>query len=286
MPLPMYQEKPPHPLSKVRHVIAVAAGKGGVGKSTVSVNLALSLRKKGYAVGVMDADVYGPSIRQMLPEDQMPAQKEEMIRPALCCGVKMISLGYFRPENEAASVRAPIANGIIQQFIQQVDWGELDYLFIDFPPGTGDVQLTLGQKANLSAALMVTTPQEVAMLDVRKAMNLFEKLSIPILGIAENMSYYLHKATNEEVYLFGKGGGEKLARESGVPYLGGIPADPLLSEYSDAGKSVFHTEDSAARHVQQSFANLAKKLNAHAEALQSDFNGTLASFELVWEENQ
>ena len=180
MPLQMCPAKKP-----IQTILAIAAGKGGVGKSTVTVNLAIALQRKGYRVGVMDTDIYGPSVRQMLPEDRMPAQKGEILIPALCLGIKMISMAYFRKTDEAAAVRAPIANGVITQFIKNVEWGDLDFLLIDFPPGTGDVQLTLSQQANLSAAIVVTTPQEVALLDVRKAMHLFQQVQVPLLGIVE-----------------------------------------------------------------------------------------------------
>ena len=226
MPLKMYTPHEGSTASSTRSVIAIAAGKGGVGKSTVTVNLGLALKQLGYKVGIMDTDIYGPSVRKMLPEDRMPLQRGSVIIPALCDGIKMISMAYFRKEHEAAVVRAPIANGIISQFIKNVDWGTLDYLLIDFPPGTGDVQLTLSQQANLTGALMVTTPQEVAVMDVRKAMHMFAQVKVPLIGVVENMSYYRHPKDGEIVHLFGQGGGERLARESGIPFLGAIPIDP------------------------------------------------------------
>ena len=168
----MYSSKP---TNNIKHVVAIAAGKGGVGKSTVTVNLALALQSLGKRVGILDADIYGPSVRKMLPEEQPPAQQGNQLIPATCHGgIRMMSMAYFRTEKEAAAVRAPVATGIIKQFLQTIVWGELDYLLIDFPPGTGDIQLTLSQQAHLVGALMVTTPQEVALLDVRKAMHLFE----------------------------------------------------------------------------------------------------------------
>ena len=229
MPLPMY---PSSSSKKIKKVIAVAAGKGGVGKSSVTVQLAQALQKKGAKVGILDADVYGPSLRKMLPEETMPRQEGETIFPAVCQGVKVISMAYFRKENEAAAVRAPIANGIINQFLK-VQWGDLDYLLIDFPPGTGDVQLTLCQQATIDGALLVTTPQEVALLDVRKALHLFEQVQVPLLGIVENMSYYLNG--QEKNYIFGKGGGKRFAAETGLPLLGEIPLDPALSDAGDRG---------------------------------------------------
>ncbi len=266
MPLNMYREKPSHPLDAVKNIIAVAAGKGGVGKSTVSVNLALALSLMGFRVGIMDTDIYGPSVRRMLPESRLPAKNGERIIPASCLGISMISMAYFRKEEEASVVRAPIANGIVKQFIQQVDWGELDYLIIDFPPGTGDVQLTLAQQASLTGALMVTTPQEVAMMDVKKAMSMFSQVKVPIIGIVENMSYFLN--SDERVYLFGKGGGERLAREYGLPFLGGIPILEVISRCSDRGESIFSLEN---REAAEAYLSLARGVESHLKIIGSDF---------------
>lgn len=279
MPLPMYQKQVP---PQIKHVIAIAAGKGGVGKSSVTVNLALALQKLGLTVGIMDTDIYGPSIRKMLPEDRLPSQKGQEILPALCRGIRMISMAYFRKENEASVVRAPIANGVITQFIKNVIWGDLDYLLIDFPPGTGDVQLTLSQQANISGAVMVTTPQEVAILDVRKAMHMFEQVKVPIIGVVENMSYYFHQASAETIYLFGKGGGERLARDQGVPFLGSIPIDPLISRSCDSGESIFEHQES--HHIAQVFTTLAKQLIQHVSVLKNEDGECLNKFELVWKE--
>ena len=277
MALKMYQEKPSHPFEAIRNVVAVAAGKGGVGKSTVSVNLALALRQSGYRVGIMDTDVYGPSVRRMLPENRMPAKRGERIVPAHCSGISMISMAYFRKDDEASVVRAPIANGVVKQFIQQVDWGELDYLIIDFPPGTGDIQLTLAQEGSLTGALMVTTPQEVAMMDVKKAMNMFDQVKVPVIGIVENMSYYL--SGSEKVYLFGNGGGERLARERGLPFLGGIPILEDISRCSDRGESIFSLESSEAA---EAYLSLATGVDSHLKALTQSSQDCLENFELIW----
>lgn len=284
MPLPMYQKNRSGPFPAVKNVIAVAAGKGGVGKSSVTVNLALALKNLGCRVGIMDADIYGPSIRKMLPEDRMPTQKGQKIIPALCQGMPMISMAYFRKENEAAVIRAPIANGLINQFINGVDWGDLDYLILDFPPGTGDVQLTLSQQAHLTAAVMVTTPQEVALLDVRKAMHMFDQVKIPIIGIIENMSYFYHAETKEKIYIFGKGGGEKLARESEVPFLGSIPLAPELCQSGDNGTSLFLNDPEGKAPVVAAFLSLAKALISHTESLNSRHGTDLQNFELIWKE--
>lgn len=233
MPLKMYQAK-----ETPTRILAIAAGKGGVGKSTVTVNLALALKQLGFRIGILDSDIYGPSLRKMLPEEKLPSQQGDRITPALCYGMKMISMAYFRKANEAAVIRAPVANSLVTQFIRNVEWGELDYLLIDFPPGTGDVQLTLSQQADISGAILVTTPQEVALLDVRKALHMFVQVNIPILGIVENMSYYQPAPHEPPIYLFGKEGGKRLAAEAGVPFLGAIPVDPLISQSGDEGSGL------------------------------------------------
>lgn len=291
MPLPLYQEKNSpfkHPssssLSEVKAVIAIAAGKGGVGKSTLTVNLALALQVFGYRVGIMDTDIYGPSIRRMLPEDRLPSQKGSVIYPALCNGIKMISMAYFRKEGEATAVRAPIANGLIAHFIKNVQWGELDFLFIDFPPGTGDVQLTLSQQAHLSGALMITTPQEVALLDVRKAISLFEQVKVPILGLVENMSYYQGDLDAEPIYPFGQGGGKRLAAEAGAPFLGSIPLDPTVCSCGDQGLSLWGVDPGARRPATRAFQEIANQLIKQIDMTKMERAEGLESFELVWKE--
>lgn len=231
-------------LSRVKSVLAVAAGKGGVGKSTVSVQLALLLKNQGFRVGLLDADIYGPSLRQMLPEGMEPAEDQsnpEMMLPGLAFGIPYISVAHFK--REASIVRAPVANQIIEQFLRVIDWGELDYLIIDFPPGTGDIQLTLMQKAKISAAVVVTTPQVVATLDVGKAIQLFQKMEIPVLGVVENMSYFADG--NTKFFPFGTGGGEALSKKFSIPMLGQIPIDSKISEGGDLGQSLPENSTSA-----------------------------------------
>lgn len=282
MSLKMFQTQEKKPASKISQIIGIAAGKGGVGKSTLTVNLALALKQAGYQIGVMDMDIYGPSIRRMLPEDEMPAQNGNEITPAISQGIRMISMAYFRKEHEATAVRAPIANGLVQQFLHNISWGNLDFLLIDFPPGTGDIQLTLAQQANLSGAIVVTTPQEVSLMDVRKAVNLFEHVHVPIIGVVENMSYYQEREEEDKVYLFGKGGGEKLAREIGAPYLGAIPIDPRICQCCDTGTSLFSSfEHSVAANA---FHEIAENVVAHAHAMARASQECLSSFELHWKE--
>lgn len=201
--------------------IGIASGKGGVGKSTVTVNLALALQSLGCKVGIVDADIYGPSVAAFLGIDEVPSEEGPLMKPALSQGIKLMSVAFFKAPYLA--VRAPIANQIIQQLITQVSWGDLDYLLIDFPPGTGDIQLTLMQTVALDGVIAVTTPQKIAILDVEKALYLFQEMKVPVIGLIENMSHFEGKA------LFGEGGGEALAARFGIPLLAKIPVDPALS---------------------------------------------------------
>jgi ATP-binding protein involved in chromosome partitioning len=282
MPLPLYNKDHDRPLSGVRHVIAVAAGKGGVGKSTVTVNLALQLKARGYAVAVMDADIYGPSLPKMLSMDKRPGKRGNMLFPAESHGIKVMSMAYFRREGEAAAVRAPVANGVIAQFIEQIEWGDLDYLLVDFPPGTGDVQLTLAQKIAFSGAVMVTTPQQVSVIDVRKAIDLFRQMHVPILGVVENMSFY--DVNGQRSYPFGQGGGRVLADQEQIPLLSEVPIDPALSCSCDEGNPL--PKGSAA---EKPFALLADAVISET----GEVEDTLLSLEIVgnhleivWNDNQ
>lgn len=290
MPLPMFPATSKASANFVHAIIGIAAGKGGVGKSCVTVNLARALKDLGFKVGILDADIYGPSIRRMLPEDKMPEQCNERILPAICQGVKVISMAYFRREDEAAAIRAPIANTIVQQFIKNVDWGEIDFLLIDFPPGTGDIQLTLSQNAQLNAAILVTTPQEVALMDVRKAMDLFYQMKIPIIGVIENMSYYQISPNLKRVYPLGQGGGGRLAKEAGFSLLGQIPISSEISHSGDKGNSLFEEKTPDAQAISKIFINLAKKVMEHlveikkreTAEVEKFFQKDPATFTLQW----
>jgi len=219
----------------VRQVIAISSGKGGVGKSTVAANLAVAMTLSGARVGLMDADIYGPNIPMMMGVVNPPAQKEGKIVPAESHGVKIMSMGFFVPEETAVVWRGPMIHTAIQQFFQDVLWGDLDYLFIDLPPGTGDAQLTISQLVPLDGAVTVTTPQEVALHDVRKGMMMFQKVNVPLLGIIENMSFYVcgHCGTRSEIFSYG--GGERAAEKLGIPFLGRIPIDPAIRTGGDTG---------------------------------------------------
>jgi ATP-binding protein involved in chromosome partitioning len=223
-------------LPGVKNVIAVASGKGGVGKSTVSVNLAVALAQAGAAVGLLDADITGPNIPMMLGvEGQPTASDSNKIVPLERHGVKCISIQFFVPEGQPIVWRGPLIGGAIQQFLRDVDWGELDYLVIDLPPGTSDAQLTLAQAVPLGGAVLVTTPQEVALSDVTKALAMFKRLSVPILGIVENMTAFACPHCGELTEIFGRGGGERFAAQHGIDYLGGVPLDITVRQGGDVG---------------------------------------------------
>jgi len=227
-------------LASIRNIVAIASGKGGVGKSTVAANLALALARHGTRVGLLDADIFGPSIPAMLGPPTEPAQplSEERIRPAVHHGVKVMSVGFFVEREGAVIWRGPMVHKLLQQFMEDVEWGELDYLLCDLPPGTGDTQLSLTQLASMAGAIMVTTPQEVAVQDVVRAVTMFRKTEVPILGIVENMSHYLCPSCGHRDEIFAAGGGRRLAEEAKVPFLGGIPIDTRIRSGGDAGKPV------------------------------------------------
>ncbi|HEY7750667.1 MAG TPA: iron-sulfur cluster carrier protein ApbC [Ignavibacteriaceae bacterium] len=226
-------------LPGVKNTIAVASGKGGVGKSTVAVNLAVALAKDGAKVGLIDADIYGPSIPLMLGVSRKPQVRQEensvKLIPIDIYGIKFISIGLLVDDKAPIIWRGPMASGAIKQFMSDVDWGELDYLIFDMPPGTGDIQLTLVQTIPLTGAVIVTTPQEVSLIDARKALKMFERVNVPVLGIVENMSYFVAPDTGNRYDIFGTGGGERISKELNTTFLGGIPIDPRIREGGDKG---------------------------------------------------
>lgn len=222
----------------IRHIIAVSSGKGGVGKSTVAVNLAVSLARMGARTGILDTDVYGPNVPIMMGGQDMPMAKGNILIPPVYHGVKTMSIGLLNPGDKAVVWRGPMLHSAVNQFLRQVEWGELDYLVVDMPPGTGDVQLSLAQMVSIAGAVLVTTPQEVALSDVRKAYNMFDQLHVPILGIVENMSYFECPNDGEKFFIFGNGGGEALAERYDVPFLGAIPIAVSIREGGDLGVPV------------------------------------------------
>src|SRR6266480_2153597 len=229
-------EQPKLPIPGVQNIIAIGSGKGGVGKSTIAVNLAISLAKLGHAVGLMDADVYGPNVPLMMGVRDTPHAIGQRIQPLKAHGITLMSMGFLNPGDKPLVWRGPMLNSVIQQFLRGVDWGELEYLIIDLPPGTGDVQLTLIQTAPLTGAVVVTTPSEVSLEDARKAVHMFEQVREQVLGIVENMSYLEHNG--EKIYVFGKGGGARTAELMKVPLLAEIPLDPKTREGGDSGQPI------------------------------------------------
>ena len=224
------------PIPGVEHIVAVASGKGGVGKSTVAVNLACALAARGRRVGLLDADVYGPSVPMMLGVDAKPELKEDRrIVPVEKLGLKTISMGMFLGERTPVIWRGPMVTKLITEFFRKVEWGELDYLVLDLPPGTGDAQLTVAQQVPLAGGVIVTTPQDVALLDVKRGITMFEQVNAPVLGVVENMSYHLCPGCGRRHDVFGHGGGAAMARRSGVPFLGEIPLLTAIREAGDRG---------------------------------------------------
>jgi ATP-binding protein involved in chromosome partitioning len=219
-------------------IIAVSSGKGGVGKSTVAVNLAVALAAQGARVGIMDADIYGPNLPMMLGVDEAPPVRDNKIQPLQAFGVKVMSIGFLIERDQPAIWRGPIVMKVINQFLKDVAWGELDYLFVDMPPGTGDAQLSLVQATNVHGAIVVTTPQQVAVGDALRGVRMFERTGVPVLGIVENMSYLENPETGKPIAVFGSGGGQRLADETQVPLLGQVPIDPRIVEGGDTGRPI------------------------------------------------
>jgi ATP-binding protein involved in chromosome partitioning len=225
-------------IPEVKHTVAVSSGKGGVGKSTVAVNLALALKQRGHEVGLVDVDIYGPDVPLMMGARGRPGMFENRIIPVEAHGIKIMSIGLLVAEREALVWRGPMIHSAVQQFLRDVLWGPLDYLVFDMPPGTGDAQLSLSQVIPLGGVVMVTTPQDVALLDVRKALAMFRKLNVPILGIVENMSYFVAPDTGARYAIFGEGGGEKVAGEFDVPLLARIPLEMDTRKGGDEGMPI------------------------------------------------
>ncbi|PYM42071.1 MAG: chromosome partitioning protein [Candidatus Rokuibacteriota bacterium] len=252
-------------IPEVRHTVAVSSGKGGVGKSTVAVNLAVTLSETGGAVGIIDSDVYGPDVPLMLGARGRPGMFENRIIPVEVHGLKMMSIGLLVNEREPLVWRGPMIHSFIQQMLRDVMWGALDYLVFDMPPGTGDAQLSLSQVIPLDGVVMVTTPQEVALLDVRKAIGMFQKLNVPLLGVVENMSYFVAPDTGRRYDIFGEGGGRRLAEEYGIPLLAQIPLDPETRIGGDEGSPiVLRRPDSPQAKV---FGDLARAVRARLDEL-------------------
>ena len=243
----------------IKHVIAIASGKGGVGKSTVAANLAVALEQSKARVGLCDCDIYGPSISLMFGTRERPmATDENKIVPIEQYGLRLMSMGFLLDDTSPAILRGPMVTRYTQQFLRQVDWGELDYLILDLPPGTGDIQLTIVQTVALSGAIIVTTPQEVALIDARKAATMFEKVNVPVLGLIENMSYFVSPSDHKRYDIFGSGGGEREAKRLRVPLLGQIPIDIATRAAGDRGMPIVGEDRGSA--VAAEFAKIARQL--------------------------
>jgi ATP-binding protein involved in chromosome partitioning len=226
----------PNQIPGVQYIVAVASGKGGVGKSTVAANLALALQQQGAKVGLCDCDIYGPSIAMMFGSDEEPtATEDDRIEPIIAHGLKLMSMGFFLDERSPAILRGPMVTRYTQQFLRQVAWGELDFLILDLPPGTGDIQLTIVQTVALTGAVVVTTPQEVALMDARKAVAMFQKVNVRVLGVVENMSYFLSPDNGQRYHIFGQGGGRREAEALGVPLLAEVPLEMPVCASGDQG---------------------------------------------------
>ena len=264
----------------VRNVIAVASGKGGVGKSTVTINLAVALAETGARVGLLDADIYGPSIPLMMGTKDKPITEAGRVTPVTKDGIKLMSMGFLVPENQPVVWRGPMVHGALTQFLTQVNWGELDYLLIDMPPGTGDAQLTISQSAPLSGAIIVTTPQEVSLLDARKGLRMFQNVKVPILGVIENMAGYVCSHCEEVTHIFRQGGGERIAQEMGVAILGSIPLDPRVAEGGDKGTPMVTAHPMAP--VSLLYKKMAGELAAQLSVVQAQSSGLFKPLSLEW----
>ncbi|MHC4849997.1 MAG: Mrp/NBP35 family ATP-binding protein [Planctomycetota bacterium] len=270
----------PNPLEKVDRIVAVGAGKGGVGKSTVSVNLAVSLAQQGKKVGLLDADIYGPSAAVMTgcADHQAQGDEHQRVIPAQRHGVRVISIAFLLPEDQSAVVwRGPMVGKMIQQLLTSVAWGELDYLIVDLPPGTGDAVLSLTQTVPLSGAIVVTTPQDVALLDVLKAMEMFESVKVPVVGVVENMAGFTCPKCGTTTDIFLKGAGRKAADRFNVPLLGSLPLDPTVPPGGDGGEPIAVSDPDSA--TAKAFAALATEAMSRLDAMQGPPQG----FKLNWE---
>ena len=262
--VPTGQKKSEH--GNIRNAVAIASGKGGVGKSTVAVNVAVALAQSGAKVGLMDADIYGPNIPTMMGIESISGKtKDNKIVLPEAYGVKVMSIGFMVRPEQAIIWRGPLLHSAIKQFINDVDWGELDYLIIDLPPGTGDVQLSLSQTLDLQGGIIVTLPQKVSLDDARRGLYMFQELEVPVLGVVENMSY-LELPGGENMDIFGSGGGESLAKESGVPFIGSIPIDPAVREGGDSGEPVVvsHPEAPVSQALRSVAEVIAGKISVEA----------------------
>jgi ATP-binding protein involved in chromosome partitioning len=262
------------PVPGVKNVVLVMSGKGGVGKSTVAANLALAISRMGYRVGLLDADMYGPSVPTMFGITGKPLSDGSRIKPLERFGIKLMSIGFLLDDPKSAIVwRGPMLHGALVQFLKDVEWGDLDFLLLDLPPGTGDIALTLSQKVRASGAVMVTTPQEVALADVYKSVSMCQKVGIPITGVVENESYFTCDGCEKRHEIFGSGGGQKIAEAAGAPLLGQLPLDPSVRKWGDAGTPV--VQASPGSEIAKAFVSVAERLIERASAQNAGDSGDL-----------
>ncbi len=269
-------QQPPHgglpprePIPGVRYTIAVASGKGGVGKSTVTVNLALALHRMGYRVGILDCDIYGPSLQMMLNiKESLKATVDGRIVPNEKWGVKLVSIGFLIEEDTPVIWRGPMVMQLVRQFLKDVIWGDLDFLVIDLPPGTGDAQLTLVQTIPLTGAVVVTTPQDIALIDAYKAIKMFHEVKSSVIGIVENMSYFVCPHCGEKTEIFSKGGGEKASKKYGIPLIGTVPLDAEIREGGDRGEPIVVAKPDSP-HA-RAFMEIAKRVVERVEAIKEE----------------
>jgi len=267
------------PLQGIRNIIAVASGKGGVGKSTTAINLAASLAAEGASVGLLDADIYGPSIPHMLGLSGRPGMDGNLIQPHVAFGMKVMSIGFLVEEDQAMIWRGPMVTGALQQLLNQTQWGDLDYLVIDLPPGTGDVQLSLAQQIPVSGAVIVTTPQDIALLDAQRGLTMFRKVGIPVLGIIENMSIHICTNCGHQEPLFGSGGGSRMAEQYQTELLGALPLDMGIREQADSGKPlVLARPDHPAASL---YRDLALRVAGRLAILSRDYSSRFPTIAVV-----
>jgi ATP-binding protein involved in chromosome partitioning len=266
-------------LPRVKNIVAVASGKGGVGKSTTAVNLALALAAEGAAVGILDADIYGPSIPMMMGADGRPESDDgTTMDPLENYGVQIMSIGFLIAQDEAMIWRGPMATQALEQLLRQTNWKDLDYLIVDMPPGTGDIQLTLSQRVPMTGAVIVTTPQDIALLDAKKGIKMFEKVGVPILGIVENMAVHVCSQCGHVEHIFGVDGGKKMAAEYGMDYLGALPLDMNIRLQADSGKPTVVAD--ADSEVAQLYKSLARQVAVTIAAKNKDFSSKFPSIKI------
>ncbi len=269
-------QKGVEPLKNVKNIIAVASGKGGVGKSTVAVNLALALAAEGARAGMLDADIYGPSQPRMLGVSGQPDSKDgKSLEPMLAYGVQAMSIGFLVDEETPMIWRGPMVTQALEQLLKDTNWRELDYLIIDLPPGTGDIQLTLSQRIPVSGAVIVTTPQDIALLDARKGLKMFEKVQVPVLGVVENMAVHVCSSCGHEEHVFGSGGGERMAAQYEVPFLGSLPLDIHIREDADGGQPTVVKDPDGP--VAQAFRGIARTVAARLSLKAKDYRQAFPS---------